>query len=327
MAGTAGSIGKAGQLTKVRNTADKATDGIDSSDASDANGVSDEATGQQNAGHASSVPTLCIIGCGKVGKTLARLWHARQAFQVLDILNRSFESAQQACAFIGGGTPVNTYAELRHADVYLIAAGDDQITACCDALAASGKLSERTVVFHCSGALTSDALISAVESRSAVASIHPIRSFADPQKVAEDFAGTYCGSEGDNTALACLTPAFDVIGGCCVAIKRENKILYHAAAVFASNYLVTLIDVARQAYVEAGLAPDVALKLIAPLLSESASNAFRLGPATALTGPIARGDMDTVRRQRDAVQHWNPEVAALYCQFEVLTLNLARQKT
>lgn len=323
MARTAGSIGTAGQLTKVRNTADKTIDGIDSSDAKDAK---DDAAGQQNAGHASRVSTFSIIGCGKVGKTLARLWRAHQTFQLLDILNRSSDSAQRACAFIGGGTPVNTYAELRHADVYLIAAGDDQIAACCAALAASGKLSARSVVFHCSGALSSDTLISAAEQGAAVASIHPIRSFADPQTVVEDFAGTYCGSEGDSIALARLIPAFDAIGGCCVAIKRENKILYHAAAVFASNYLVTLIDVARQAYVEAGLPPDVALRLIEPLLIESATNAFKLGPAIALTGPIARGDMDTVKRQRDAVQHWNPEIAGLYQQFEGLTLHLARQK-
>ena len=326
MAGTAGSIGTVGQLTNVLNTSGKAIAGIDFYDASDAKDAKDQAAGRQNAGHASSVPTLCIIGCGKVGKTLARLWHARQAFRLLDILNRSSDSAQQACAFIGGGTPINTYAELRHADVYLIAAGDDQITACCAALATSGKLSERSVVFHCSGALSSDALLAAAEQGAAVASIHPIRSFADPQKVAEDFAGTYCGSEGDTTALTRLIPAFDDIGGCCVAIKRENKILYHAAAVFASNYLVTLIDVARQAYVEAGLEPDVALQLIEPLLTESASNAFRLGPAVALTGPIARGDMDTVKRQHKAVHDWNPEVAALYRQFEIQTIKLAQQK-
>ncbi|QRX85041.1 DUF2520 domain-containing protein [Glaciimonas sp. PAMC28666] len=305
---------------KVHNIAGELPDGIVPYDSS-----AEEAL-QQNTGHAPSVPTLSIIGCGKVGKTLARLWRERGTFQLLDILNRSPDSAHQACEFIGGGIAVNTYAQLRQADIYLIAAGDDQIAACCAALASDGKLSERSIVFHCSGALSSDALAAAAAHGAAVASIHPIRSFADPQAVTQHFFDTYCGSEGDSAALSTLTPAFDVIGGRCVAIKRENKILYHAAAVFASNYLVTLIDVAQQAYIEAGLPSDVALRLIEPLLSESAANAFRLGPATALTGPIARGDMDTVRRQYDAVRHWSPEVAALYEQFEALTLNLARQK-
>ena len=325
MDGATGSIGAVGQLTKmsdaVLNTAQTLPDSIASSDSSA------EQTSQKTTGHAADVPTLSIIGCGKVGKTLARLWRERKTFQLLDVLNRSSDSAHQACEFIAGGSAVNTYAELREADVYLIAASDDQIATCCSMLAASGKLSERSIVFHCSGALTSDALAAAGARGAAVASIHPIRSFAEPHKVAQAFAGTYCGNEGDPAALATLIPAFQIIGGHCVAIKRENKILYHAAAVFASNYLVTLIDVAQQAYIEAGLPPDVALRLIAPLLSESAANAFRLGPAAALTGPIARGDMDTVRRQYDAVLDWNPEVAELYKQFEVLTLNLAQQIT
>lgn len=311
MAGTAGSIGAVGQLTqspgKVGNTAGKSSD-------------------QSHVGRATCLPTLSVIGCGKVGKTLVRLWHERATFQLLDVVNRSSVSAQQACDFIGGGRSVTAIADLRPADIYLIAVSDDQIAVCCEALAACGKLSERSIVFHCSGALTSNALASASAQGAAVASIHPIRSFADPLTVVQNFADTYCGSEGDPSALSTLILAFGNIGGCCVTIKPENKILYHAAAVFASNYLVTLIDVARQTYIEAGLTPEVALRLIEPLLSESATNAFRLGPAAALTGPIARGDMGTVKQQREAVQHWNPEVAGLYRQFEILTLNLAQQK-
>lgn len=299
MARTAGSTGAAGQLS---NGEDECVQG------------------------AGTLPTLTVIGCGKLGKTLARLWTEHRTLRLQDVLNRSRNSAQQACDFIGGGSAVTTYAELRQTDIYLIAASDDQIVACCAALAASGKLTGNSIVFHCSGALSSQALTSATEQGAAVASIHPIRSFADPQQVVRHFAGTYCGSEGDAAALAVLTPAFDAIGALCVGIQRDNKILYHAAAVFASNYLVTLIDVARQAYVEAGLAPDVALRLIEPLLSDSAANAFRLGPAAALTGPIARGDMATVARQYEALQQWNPEVAALYRRFESLTLDLARQK-
>ncbi|MFC5475181.1 Rossmann-like and DUF2520 domain-containing protein [Paraherbaspirillum soli] len=300
MAGTAGSTGTARQL---------------------GTGLADD------GGAAGNGPkTLSIIGCGKVGKTLGRLWHAQQTFQLLDVLNRSVASAQQACNFIGAGAAAASYDELRNADIYLIAAGDDQIAACCEALAASGKLNSDSIVFHCSGALSSHDLAAAGLQGAALASIHPIRSFADPQQVALHFAGTWCGSEGDAAALAVLTPAFNAIGAQAVNIKRDSKVLYHAAAVFASNYLVTLIDVASQAYVEAGLPPEIALKLIEPLLLESAANAFKLGPAAALTGPIARGDMATVRRQYQAVQQWDPQAAALYRQFELLTLELAARK-
>mgnify|MGYP003945775347 FL=1 len=271
-------------------------------------------------------PTLSIIGCGKVGRTLGRLWHDSRAFSLLDILNRTAASAQEASAFIGAGSVAASYDGLRSADVYLVAAGDDQVAACCSALAAAGKLQPGSIVFHCSGALSSLELAAASGHGAAVASIHPIRSFAVPQQVAEHFTGTWCGCEGDAAALAVLGPAFSAIGARLVDIRREQKTLYHAAAVFASNYQVTLIDVAQQAYVAAGIAPELALQLIAPLLSESAANAFRLGPAAALTGPIARGDTATVARQYQAVQQWRPQVAGLYRQFAALTADLALRK-
>jgi predicted short-subunit dehydrogenase-like oxidoreductase (DUF2520 family) len=269
---------------------------------------------------------LSIIGCGKVGRTLGRLWHDSRTFTLLDILNRSTASAQEASAFIGAGSVAASCADLRIADAYLIAAGDDQIAACCSALAAAGKLQPGSIVFHCSGALSSLELAAASERGAAVASIHPIRSFAVPQQVAEHFSGTWCGSEGDAAALAVLGPAFSAIGAQLVNIHRAQKTLYHAAAVFASNYQVTLIDIAQQAYVAAGIAPELALKLIEPLLTESSANAIRFGPAAALTGPIARGDMATVARQYQAVQEWQPRVAQLYQQFAGLTTDLARRK-
>lgn len=300
MAGTAGSTGATGQLS----------------------------AGQGGAAHRPR--TLNIIGCGKLGCSLGLLWRRCGndvgAFVLLDILNRSPASAQQACAFIGAGREASSFDDLRHADVYLIAAGDDQIAACCNALAAAGKLQPGSIVFHCSGALSSLELASASALGAAVASIHPIRSFASPQLVADSFAGTWCGSEGDIAALAILGPAFEAIGAQLVTIEREQKTLYHAAAVFASNYLVTLIDVAQQAYVAAGIAPELALKLIQPLLSESAANAFRLGPAAALTGPIARGDLATVARQSQALQQWQPQLAGLYDQFAGVTTELALRK-
>lgn len=300
MAGTAGSAGATGQLGTI-------LDAIP-------------------GGGEHRPRTLSIIGCGKVGRTLGRLWHDSRTFVVLDILNRSDASAQQARAFIGAGSVAASYADLRSADVYLIATGDDQIAACCNALSAAGKLQPDSIVFHCSGALSSYELAAATAQGAAVASIHPIRSFADPQQVAGHFDGTWCGSEGDAAALAVLGPAFCAIGAQLVEIRREQKTLYHAAAVFASNYQVTLIDVAQQAYVAVGIAPELALKLIEPLLSESTANAFRLGPAAALTGPIARGDLATVARQYQAVQQWQPQIARLYQQFAALTTDLALRK-
>jgi len=160
-----------------------------------------------------------------------------------------------------------------------------------------------------------------------VASAHPVRSFADPAAVAAAFAGTYCGVEGDTAALAVLERALRAIGGQPVTIDAAAKTVYHAAAVFASNYLVTLLDTALRAYQAAGISEPVARALAQPLVEETVANVFRLGAATALSGPIARGDMVTVARQQQAIAGWDGDAGALYGALVKPTVALASRKT
>lgn len=269
--------------------------------------------------------TLSIIGCGKVGKTLGRLWRENQVVEIHDILNRSTASGVDAVTFIGTGRVAKSYADLRRADIFLIAAPDDQIAACCEALANANCLSTDSIVFHCSGALPSSILQAASAHGAAIASIHPIRSFAVPEKIINDFADTYCGIEGDERALDLLSPIFTAIGAQLVTIKSEQKILYHAAAVFASNYLVTLLDTAVQTYGQAGISQEVALKMMASLVRETTENVLKIGPAQALTGPIARGDVATVLNQYRTIRKWNRRYGELYKQLGKLTAYLARR--
>jgi predicted short-subunit dehydrogenase-like oxidoreductase (DUF2520 family) len=270
--------------------------------------------------------TLSIIGCGKLGKTLARLWVSQGTFAIQDILNRTLGSGQRAASFIGAGRAIGAYEELRPSDIYMIAASDDQIAHCCEQLARSGRLAADSIVFHCSGALASSVLQPARECGASAASIHPIRSFASPEQVVQDFSGTWCGVEGDSRALETLDEGFAAIGAHMVAIDPEFKIVYHSAAVFACNYLVTLLDIAQQAYVKSGVPPDVALKLMEPLVRETVDNVFRLGTEEALTGPIARGDVATVVRQYRAVGGWSKRYGALYKQLGKLTARLAARR-
>lgn len=270
--------------------------------------------------------TLSIIGCGKVGQTLGRLWHEKRVVEIQDILNQSEASAMNALAFIGAGQVAHHYADLRPADIFLIAAPDDQIAACCEALSNTNCLSKDSVVFHCSGALPSLILQAASARGAAVASIHPIRSFAVPEKIINDFAGTYCGVEGDHHALDVLAPLLTAIGAQLVPIKSEEKILYHAAAVFASNYLVTLLDTAAQAYGKAGIPQELALKMMASLVRETTENVLKIGSEQALTGPISRGDVATVLNQYRVVSQWNRPYGELYKQLGKLTAHLARRR-
>ncbi|MTV39123.1 Rossmann-like and DUF2520 domain-containing protein [Duganella radicis] len=268
--------------------------------------------------------TVNLVGAGHVGRVLGKLLSA-QGYAVRQVLTRSAASARQAVAFIGAGGAIADYAQLQPAAIHVLAVGDDQIVPACEALARAVPLSG-SIVFHCSGALASDRLQAARDAGALVASVHPIRSFADPSAVAAQFAGTFCGIEGDEGALAVLTPALQAIGAQPVPINAEAKTVYHAAAVFASNYLVTVLDAALRAYQAAGVPEPVARQLAQPLASESMANVFRLGAAAALSGPIARGDMVTVARQQQAVSAWDEETGALYRALVAPTTALARRK-
>ncbi len=269
---------------------------------------------------------LTILGAGRLGKTLARVLNAKGAVTIADILNRSQASSQRAADFIGAGRAVDAFDQLMPAAVFLLAVPDDQIAMCSKQLAASGRAGPGSVVFHCSGALNSGILNAVAATGAAVASIHPIRSFADPETVAASFAGTCCGMEGDPEAMAILTPLLALTGARLIPIRAESKTLYHAAAVFASNYLVSVLSVAQQAYVAAGIPAEVALELITPLALETVENVGRLGPASALTGPIARGDTATVACQLQGVQQWDAAYGNLYEQLAAATSRLAASR-
>lgn len=269
--------------------------------------------------------SLNIIGAGHVGRVLGRLLAGVDGITVQDVLTRSPASAQAAVDFIGAGTPVASYAALRRADVTMLAVSDDQIGPACAALVAEGRQAG-AIVFHCSGALSSNLLLPASQAGASVASVHPIRSFADPAQVAASFDGTYCGIEGDALALAFLTPALIAIGARPVPIDPAAKTVYHAAAVFASNYLVTVLDASLRAYQAAGIPEAVARELAGPLITETVANVLRLGAAPALTGPIARGDMATVARQQQAVAQWDAATGELYAALVAPTVDLAKRK-
>ncbi|KQQ32751.1 oxidoreductase [Duganella sp. Leaf126] len=269
--------------------------------------------------------TINLVGAGHVGRVLGRLLARHGGVTIGQVLTRSEASARQAVDFIGAGQPIVHYDQLQPADVHLLAVGDDQIEAACAALAAAVPLAG-SIVCHCSGALASRHLQAARAAGALVASVHPIRSFADPAAVADHFAGTFCGVEGDAGALAVLTPALTALGAQPVTIDPDAKTVYHAAAVFASNYLVTVLDAALRAYQAAGVPEHVARQIAQPLATESLANVFRLGPAAALSGPVARGDMATVARQRQAVSAWDAATGALYRDLVAPTAVLAQKK-
>jgi len=273
----------------------------------------------------SNPATMNIIGCGRVGKTLAYLWHRNRIIHVQGISNRSRTSAQSAVDFIGGGTAC-VAEELQPADFTMIATADNTIAACATQLANTGILRPGNIVFHCSGSLGSEILTAVKPYGALVASVHPIKSFAEPASAAASFHGTFCGIEGDPEATARLTPLFENIGGSPLPLRSETKALYHAGMAISANYLVTLLQWGVDTLEQAGLPPATGLKVIEPMVRNALDNVFNLGPAEALTGPIARRDDTIVRHHIEALQSWQPEFANLYRALGYQTLKLAQKQ-
>lgn len=270
--------------------------------------------------------TLNVVGCGRVGQTLARLLHERGLCQVQDLKSRSAGSAAQAALFIGAGTAVAEWSQMRPADLWMLSVPDTQVAAVASELAAAwpGQTHGRLpTAFHCSGFLQAAALAPLGRHGCLLASVHPVLNFASASTGVAQFAGTPCGIEGEGAAIDVLRPLLEGIGGRCFAVQGEHKALYHAAAVFSSNYLVVLQAIAREAWLAAGVPPALLDDVHTALLQATVRNTLQLGPAGAITGPAARGDTDVVQRQQACVHDWHPEAAAIYQQMAVLARRLA----
>ncbi len=267
---------------------------------------------------------LNIIGAGRVGRTLAALWHRQNVFAIRGVCNRTLQNARDAVAFIGAGRAMENISDMPHADAWLLATPDGELAPAGQRLAECGLLRAGDVVFQCSGALPSSDLRVAGIAVAGVASVHPLKSFADPGDAVRTFAGTYCAAEGDAAALALLKPAFETIGARVTEIDPQFKTVYHAASVIVCNYLAALMETGLQCYEKAGIPRTTASKMMDPLVRETVDNVFKLGTVKALTGPIARGDAMVVERQIDSLRDFDPRTAEIYRALGVMAVALSR---
>jgi predicted short-subunit dehydrogenase-like oxidoreductase (DUF2520 family) len=270
--------------------------------------------------------TLNVVGAGRVGRTLASLWTEKHTFLVQDVLDGTAEGARSAVAFIGEGTPVAALGAMRPADVWMITTPDRAIVTVARDIAATGMLRRENVVFHCSGSLASAELEAAIRLGIPVASIHPLKSFAEPAEAVRTFAGTPCAAEGDRAALQVLVPAFERIGGRVSEIDPRFKTIYHAASVIVCNYLAALLETGLRCYEKAALDRATATRMIEPIARETLENVLELGAARALTGPIARGDHAVVASHLRALDAWDVRIASIYRELGLIALDLARER-
>jgi predicted short-subunit dehydrogenase-like oxidoreductase (DUF2520 family) len=237
-----------------------------------------------------------IVGAGRLGQSLGRLLAASVRYRVAGVVSAHHESAVRAVGFIGQGEAVAAIAELPAADYTLVAVPDGTITEVAQALAQGGRFLSGSLVFHASGAGELDLLAPLAERGVAVGCLHPAFSFAEPARAVAGFAGTPCALDGDDAVCARLAMLAEALGGQPFRLAPGGKAAYHAALSVASNYLVTLAELAGSLARQAGVPEGEVAGLIGPLMRQTLENALTLGPAAALTGPIVRGDAGTVAR-------------------------------
>lgn len=222
---------------------------------------------------------VVIVGRGRLGRSLALLLPAR-------------------------GQPVTLCAHdapVPEAELVLLTVNDDNVAATAAALPVG------PIVLHTAGALDLDVLRPHVRR----GSFHPLMSFPGPERGVPPTDGTPAAIAGHPDALAAARRLAELLGMRAFEVPGDRR-LYHAAAVMAGNYATVLHDAASALLAAAGVRPEDAPSLLAPLALASIQQGARVGPSQALTGPLARGDAQAVARQLDAIEALDPELAALY---------------
>jgi predicted short-subunit dehydrogenase-like oxidoreductase (DUF2520 family) len=269
--------------------------------------------------------TLTIIGGGKVGRTLGYLFLQTGRYRVKNILSKTYQTSLACQTFLGEGHAISNWEALEKADLILITVNDDQLTHAIASLATAHCLTEATVAFHCSGTFSHRILFPLQMKGVACASIHPIKSFSNPNENITNFTGTFCTLEGDELACTLLQDDFEAMGAYVLKISSENKIFYHIATIFSCNYLTALIDISLQLLQKNEISHEQGVDLLTPLIQGTLAQIKERGAAKTLTGPISRGDSLLIKQHCDALSPLNNDIATAYKILGKLTLALAIQ--
>jgi predicted short-subunit dehydrogenase-like oxidoreductase (DUF2520 family) len=264
---------------------------------------------------------LFFVGPGRAGLSLGyALWQAG-AVGSLTYCGRKHDPPPHPL-FIEGIARYVFGLELPEAGTtaLFLSVPDETLAEISMALAAQGEAPGGCVAFHLSGALGADPLAPLVAKGYSAGTLHPLQTLADPVLGARQLQGIYFALSGDPNAMATGRRLIHHLGGDSMSVPVSRRPLYHAAAVFASNYLAGLINAASRLMVQAGLSEEDALGAILPLARGSLENLERMGPVQALTGPISRGDLETIRLHLRTLE---PRERALYAALGLELLNLA----
>lgn len=241
---------------------------------------------------------LTIVGPGRAGLALALAAH-RVGHTVIGVVGRNPESTARAAAALGA-TPLAIDEPLGSGDLIVVATNDVAIEAVASVLRdPSGHAS----AVHLSGFVAVDALRPLADAGLAVGSFHPLQTFPTAEAGADRLAGAHVAVTADEPLRTTLNELAVSLGAVPFDLEDGAKALYHAAASASANFPIAAFTMAADLFAEAGVPFEAAR----PLVEAVVANAFELGPRASLTGPVSRGDIETITGQLEAVLEAAPE--------------------
>lgn len=243
-------------------------------------------------------PVVGLIGPGRAGIGLAlALTQAGYTVRLHGRKKKKVPSPLTLTVGDGEGPP----DWIASAGIVILAVRDDGIRPLAAALAAARAITADHVVLHLSGVQGQEALGALVSSRAALGSFHPLQTIVEPERAPARLKGSWAAVEGMPRAVEAAERLAQDIGMRPFRIATKAKAIYHAGAVFASNYLVVVEALAQRLLRHAGLTDADAWAALRPLVDGTLENLGRIEPKDALTGPIARGDTATIMRHIESL--------------------------
>ena len=263
-----------------------------------------------------------FIGAGTTGTALAvRL--SQKGCPVVAVSSRTLSSAQRLAGMVPDCRVYDTAQDVAEtAEIVFITTPDDVIAQVCSEV----QWREGKSVVHCSGAHSVDILESAKRLGAAVGSFHPLQTFADADQAIQNLPGSTFALEAEEPLLTSQKELIRLLNGNWVVLEPGDKVLYHAAAVIACNYLVTLVKLALDLWQNFGVSPKEATRALMPLLEGTINNIDNIGLPDCLTGPVARGDSGTIERHLSALEARSPTLLTTYRELGLQTIPIALAK-
>ena len=263
---------------------------------------------------------LGFIGAGALA-TMLSVEFRKRGFTIAAVSSRGYESAKTLAKRLDGCYAASDNQEVAdNADLVFIATPDDIIPV----VASQVCWRKGQMVVHCSGADSVDILNTAKTAGCQTGVFHPLQTFA--AGLEDNLKGITFAVEAEEPLLAQLKDMAQMLGGHSIELKSKDRVIYHAAAVFACNYLVTLTDIAAGLWESIDLPRDKAVRALLPLMRGTLNNIEATGITRSLTGPIARGDSGTINKHITALDKINPDITKLYRELGLHTIPIAIEK-